>query len=84
MRPEEGGVLLPPTVLFGMPLSILFGHILSITGRYKIIHIVATGLYLSHCRTLNWKKSSGSLVTLHGRSVSHAGVTESVIGMICD
>ena len=42
--PEQSGVFLLPTVLFSVPVSILFGYLMTKVGRYQPIHISATGL----------------------------------------
>jgi MFS family permease len=44
VSPESSGILLLPTVLSSVPLAVLFGYLLTRTGRYKPIHIIATGL----------------------------------------
>jgi MFS family permease len=44
LSPEKSGMLLLPTVLVIVPLSVISGVILTRSGRYKPMHIIATGL----------------------------------------
>jgi hypothetical protein len=40
----QSGILLLPTVLFGVPVAMISGNVLSKTGRYKPIHLSGLGL----------------------------------------
>jgi MFS family permease len=65
--PEQSGVFLLPTVLFSVPISILFGYLMTKVGRYKPIHIGATGsltLGLGLFAMLNSRSSLAEVVVL--------------------